>query len=148
MVLRLVESDLHNLIVSTVKKILKEGYENNEILSRIVERLSIADVPSKVGENYVDVPLDDNGDIIACIDYELQDDRYLMKGMESDGYNYPDDPDEVYGDYKVFVTSIVIDDNGEETEIEDNGMVANALKNLVDPSTDDLEYYEDDDYSL
>lgn len=146
MVLKLVESDLQRLISSAVKKILKEGNENNEILSKIVERLSEADIPSNSGENYVDVPLDDNGDVIACIDYELQDDRYLVRGMSGDGYLTPDDPDEIEGDYQVYVTSIIIDNNGEETQIEDNGMVANALKNLVTPDDDNLEYYEDDDY--
>ena len=67
--------------------------------------------------------------------------------MQSNDYDVPDDPDEIEGDYQVFITSIVIDENGEQTPIEDNGMVANALKSLINPDMDDLEYYEDDDHS-
>lgn len=147
MVLRLIESDLHRLISSTVQKILKENADNNGLLSMIVERLSSTEIPSNKGENYVDVPLDDEGNIIACIDYEIEDNRYLVRGMQSNDYDVPDDPDEVEGDYQVFITSIVIDENGEQKPIEDNGMVANALKSLINPDMDDLEYYEDDDHS-
>jgi len=142
MVLRLLESDLYGLISSTVKKIIKEGIENNELLSRIVERLSTVEVPSEKGENYVDVPLDDEGNVIACIDYEIEDGRYLIRGRRDFEVN---DPDTMEGDYKIFITSIVLDDNGNQTQIEDNGMVANALKSLVNPDDSDLEYYQDDD---
>lgn len=124
MILRLIESDLHKLISSTVKKILKENSENNVILSKIVEGLSISGIPSKIGVNQVDIPLDYNGNVIACIDYEIE---------------------EKQGDYNVFIMSIVIDDDGKEFEIEDNGMVTNALKNLIEPWTEDVGYYEEDD---
>lgn len=147
MIIRLVESDLHRLISSAVKRILRESGEKNGILSRIIERLSSAEISSNIGENYVDIPLDDNGNVVACIDYEIEDNRYLVKGMQGDGYLQPDDPDSIEGDYQVYVSNITLDDNGKEMQIEDNGMVADALKSLIDPGIDNLEYYDDDDHS-
>ena len=147
MKIRLTESDLHRIISSTVKRIIKEGQEDNELLSKIVEGLSAAEVTSNIGENYVDVPLDNEGNLIASVYYEIEDGRYLEKGMQGDGYLTPDDPDEINGNYQVYVTRIVLDENGDATEIEDNGMVTNALKSLVDPDDSGLNYYEDDDHS-
>jgi len=147
MKIRLTESDLHRIISSTVKRIIKEGQENNELLSKIVEGLSNAQVTSNIGENYVDVPLDEQGNIIASVYYEIEEGRTLTMGMEGDGYLTPDDPDEINGDYKVFVTRIVLDENGDAVEIEDNGMVTNALKSLVNPGIDGLEYEDDSEWN-
>jgi hypothetical protein len=103
-------------------------------------------VTSNIGENYVDVPLDGQGNLIASVYYEIEDGRYLTKGMQGDGYLTPDDPDTIEGDYQVFVTKIILDENGDATYIEDNGMVANALKSLVKPDVDGLEYYDDSEW--
>ena len=146
MIIRLTESDIHRIISSTVRRIIKEGQENAELLSKIVEGLSNAQVTSNIGENYVDVPLDSQGNLIASVYYEIEDGRYLTKGMQGDGYLTPDDPDEIDGDYQVFVTKIILDENGDATYIEDNGMVAKALKSLVDPDTSDLEYYDGNEW--
>jgi len=146
MKIRLTESDIHRIISSTVRRIIKEGQENAELLSKIVEGLSNAQVTSNIGENYVDVPLDSQGNLIASVYYEIEDNRYLIKGMPGDGYLTDDDPDEIDGDYKVFVTKIILDENGDATYIEDNGMVANALKSLVKPDVDGLEYYDDSEW--
>ena len=138
MKLRLTESDFHRLITSTINKVLNEGLNNYELLSKIVEKLSSEDVPSEIGDNYIDIPLDDNGSIIACIDYEIVDSRYLVRGE-------PSDPTLVDGNYKVNVVSIVIDNNGEQVQIDDNGMVENALNDLVSPSIEGLQYDDEED---
>ena len=141
MVLRLTESDLRKLIYSTVGKILKEGVENNEILSRIIEGLSSADISSNIGNNEVEVPLDEMGSQIAFISYEIQEGRYLTPGMPGVDNDVPDDYPNVEGDFEVYVTEIVIyDENNNPTQIEDNGMVAKALKSLVTPEETNLDY--------
>lgn len=140
MKIRLTESDLKNLISSTVKRILKEEVNDSSILSRIVERLTNIDVPASGGENSVEVPLDDEGNVIAFIDYEIKDNRYLNQ-VEA-----PDGPlDNVEGDFELYITNMVIyDENDNETPIEDNGMVTNALKELVNLDDSDLDYLTPD----
>jgi hypothetical protein len=145
MKLRLTESDLRSIISSTVGKILKEGAENNEILSKIIERLSSSEVTSDMGENEVEVPLDETGNQIAFVTYEIEEGRYLTPGMPGADRDVPDDYPNVEGDFAVYVTNIVIyDENNNPTQIEDNGMVAKALKSLVTPEERNLNYYEDD----
>ena len=141
MILRLTESDLRGLISSAVSKILKEDIDNNALLGNIVEKLSDMDINAKEGSNDIEVPLDDNADKIAFITFEVEDGRYI-----SPGRNVPDYPDEVEGDYNVYVTEIVLyDDYDNEIQIQDNGMVASALKSLVNVDTDNLEYWDGND---
>ena len=147
MVLRLVESDLHRLISSTVEKILKENAENNGILSiicqKITELQNEIDWTGKEGD--LEIPLDDEGNNIAFIQYEVEDNRYLVPGQRSFDMDVPDDPDYTEGDYDVFINDIVIyDSENNEHSIEDNGMVTNLLKSLVTPDESGLEYYNDD----
>ena len=145
MKLRLTESDLRKIISTTVGKILKEGAENNEILSRIIERLSNVDVSSNIGSNDIEVPLDEIGNQIAFITYEIEEGRYLTPGMPGADRDVEDDYPNVEGDFEVYVTEIVIyDENNNPTQVEDNGMVAKALKSLVTPEETNLDYYEDD----
>jgi hypothetical protein len=143
MKIRLTESDLKNIIYSTVEKILKEEIDNNSILSRIVDRLSNMDVSASNGSNSVEVPLDDEGNVIAFIDYEINDKRYL-NNVEA-----PDGPlNDIEGDFELYITDMVIyDENDNETPIEDNGMVTNALKELVNLDDSDLDYAIEDDQS-
>lgn len=145
MILRLTESDLRELISSTVSKILREDIDNNALLGNIVEKLSAMDIDAKEGSNDIEVPLDDNADNIAFITFEVEDRRYM-----SPGRNVPDYPDEVEGDYDVYVTEIVLyDEFNNEIQIQDNGMVASALKSLVNVGIDNLDYWDgnDDDQS-
>jgi hypothetical protein len=142
--LRLTESDLHRIIASAVGKILTES-NDNELLSAIVGKLSNIDIGAKPGKNEIQVPLDDNGDLIAFIDFVVEDNRYLEHGMRSQSMDVPDDPDSIEGDYNVMVSSIVIyDDNNEETEFADNGMVADALRDLINLDNEGLDYLDDD----
>lgn len=136
MKLRLTESDLKNLISSTVKRILKEEVNDSSILSRIVERLSNMNVSANNGSNDLEVPLDDEGNVIAFIDYEIKDNRYLNQVEAPDGLL-----DDIEGDFELYITSMVIyDENDNETPIEDNGMVTNALKELVTLDNSELDY--------
>ena len=142
--LRLTESDLHRIIASAVGKILTES-NDNELLSAIVEKLSNVNIDAKPGKNEIQVPLDDNGDLIAFIDFVVEDNRYLEHGMRSQSRDVPDDPDSIEGDYNVMVSSIVIyDDNNEETEFADNGMVADALRDLINLDNEGLDYLDND----
>lgn len=141
MKLRLTESDLKKIIYSTVNKILKEDVENNELLSRIVERLSNIDISANRGENDVEVPLDEEGNVIAFIKFNVDDYRYLTPGMKGADRDVPDDPNNVEGDYNVNILEIVIyDENDQEYQIEDNGMVSDALKDIINLDETGLDF--------
>lgn len=135
---RLTESDLKSIISESVKYILNEQADNNKILSAIVDALTkLGRVPASNGKNDVEVALDDEDNIIAHIDFIVNDDRSIVPGMKGDWGRYiPDDPDEIEGDINVEIANISIVDYGKGVynldEVPDNGMVRDALKSLVD----------------
>ena len=117
MVLRLIESDLHRLIFSTVKKVLKENQENNEILSNIVQSLNDEITPDDGTEGTHDkqISLDD---LEIILSYEVEDGNVYIYSIE------------VYGE------------EGKLGDIEDNGMVANAIISLT--GCDQYPFIKDD----
>ena len=142
MKLKLTESDLHGIIASAVKYALREGIEGSELLSQIVERLSILNVNAKPGENELEVPMDAEGNTFAYIIYYVKDDRYMEHSVST--YTEP----EMGGEYDVTVSEIYLyDEEGEETQIQDNGMIANALKNLITVDNNEIGYETQDDQS-
>lgn len=147
-IIRLTESDLHRIIKSSVSRILKEEADT-QLLSQIVQGImqlrSIDASPSR--ENDVDEIQLQNGNLVF-ISFNVNDRRYLVQGMRSGSYDVPDDPDEIEGDYDIDITSIEIySEDGEKiADIEDNGMVADAIKSIADVDNSELEYYEDDFY--
>lgn len=142
MKLKLTESDLHGIIASAVKYALREGIEGSELLSQIVERLSTLNVNAKPGENELEVPMDAEGNTFAYIIYYVKDDRYMEHSVST--YTEP----EMGGEYDVTVSEIYLyDEEGEETQIQDNGMIANALKNLITVDNNEIGYETQDDQS-
>ena len=143
MKLKLTESDLQKVVSSAVDKILREEIENNELISKICQR--ITELQSEIDwskhQGDLDIPLDDEGDMVAFINYEVEDNRMLVPGQRSFDRDVPDDPDNIEGDYKVFVNEILIyTDEENNFTIEDNGMITKLLQSLVDPDSSDLEY--------
>ena len=106
MVLRLTESDLHRLISSTVNKILKENQENNEILSNIVQTLNDEITPDDgaEGPHEKQISLED---LEIILSYEVEEGNVFVSSIE------------VYGE------------EGKLGDVEDNGMVANAITSLT-----------------
>ena len=135
---RLTESDLKRIISESVKYILNEQADNNEILSAIVDALTKRGrISANNGENDVEVVIDHDENIVAHIDFIVNDERSVIPGMKGDWGRYiPDDPDEVEGECNVEVINISIVDYGTGAynidNVPDNGMVQNALNSLVD----------------
>jgi len=137
MKLKLTESDLHNMISRAVLYTLREGIENSEILSQIVQCLSKLSINAVPGENDLEVPMDENGNMFAYIVYNVNDNRYIEHMTST--YTEP----EMGGEYHVSVNEIYIyDEDGVESQINDNGMVANALNNLINVDGSDVGYQE------
>ena len=151
-ILRLTESDVSRLIKESAYKILNEMMEgqDNEILSQVVNAIhGTNDLTMKPNtEETLELFLNDTGDLIAYVIAYADDNRSIEYGDEGDGYSIPPAPDEILGDYKIHVINIeVYEDGSLLTELEDNGMVADALMDAVYVETDDLpSTYEKYDY--
>lgn len=149
-IIRLTESDLHNLVQRSVARVLREQQDNNLLLQSIAQ--SIAQqrkLDVMVGENDADFELG-NGRF-AHITFEVDSDPYMQKGMRSSSYDVPDDPDEIIDRPTVMIGSIEYCNNdGQCIPIHDNGIVQKALESIMSidynmdsiPSEDDYYYDE------
>lgn len=149
-IIRLTESDLHNIIQRSVERVLREQGDTlllQDIAQCIAQRGVIEVNP---GENDLEVELQDGR--LAYIKYNVLCSPYLRQGMKSYDYDMPDDPDEIIDDWDVEIIDICLydyDDN--EVTINDNGIVKKSLKCVlqIDYSGYDVpseeEYFFDDD---
>ena len=153
-ILRLTESDVSRLIKEAAYKILNEMMEgqDNEILSQVVNAIhgtnNLTMNPNT--EETLELYLSDTEDLIAYVIAYADDNRSIAYGDEGDGYTTPPAPDEILGDYEIHVIKIELYKDGDLiAELEDNGMVADALMDAVNveedglPSVDDKYDYED-----
>ena len=149
-IIRLTESDLHNLIQRSVERILREQGGDDLLLQSIAQGLVQQQLSASPGENEAEVELD--GDTFAYVKYNVLCNPYLKQGMRSSSYDVPDDPDEIIDDWDVEIIDICLydyDDN--EVTINDNGIVRESLKRVLQidysnydvPSEEDYFYYED-----
>lgn len=157
-IIRLTESELHGIIMNTVKKVLRESNEGQQFIQAIADGINTQWNPMYLtpGGNEIDIDLGEN--TTAWIEFELVCSPYLRSGMKSNDYDVPDDPDEIVDEPKVEITNIVIyfDNDGSEQQITDNGVIQSTIQNKVDngsieieydwgrvPSEEDYFYYED-----
>jgi len=149
-IIRLTESDLHNLVQRSVERILREQDDTfllQDIAQYIVQR---GEIDVNPGENDLEVELQDGR--LVYIKYNVLCNPYLHQGMKSSDYDVPDDPDEIIDDWDVEIIDICLfdyDDN--EVTINDNGIVRESLKRVLQidysnydvPSEKEFFYYED-----
>lgn len=129
-IIRLTESDLHNLIQRSVERVLREQGDTlllQDIAQFIVQKGEIIANP---GENDLEVELQDGR--LAYIKYNVLCSPYLRQGMKSYDYDVPDDPDEIIDDWDVEIKDMWLcdyDDN--EVTLDDNGIVRESLKRVL-----------------
>jgi len=130
-IIRLTESELHNLVQRSVQRILREQDESfllQSIAQAIAQQGSIG---AKLGECDAEIPL--QGGKYAYITYEVDSDPYMQRGMRSNDYDVPDDSDEIIDSPTVEIGSIeVCNEEGQCMPIRDNGIVRQALENAID----------------
>jgi len=140
-VIRMCESELHELVGNAARKVIKEMDETaliSEIAKKILEK---GNVDAKEGENDIEVMLD-NGTPVY-INYEIIDHTVIRRDRWSENPN-----DEIVNDdYELYVYDI---DVNEELHSDIDDMVKNALLKVVSVEhttfEDDLDdYYELDD---
>ena len=130
-IIRLTESELHNLVQRTVQRVLREQDESlllQTIAQAIVQKRSIG---ATIGECDADIDL--QGGKYAHITYEVESDPYMEQGMRSSSRDVPDDSDEIIDNPTVEIGSIEVCDNeGNCIPIRDNGIVKQALENTIE----------------
>ena len=139
------ESDLHNIIQRSVVKLLREQDEAlllQSIAQSLVQRRSL---DALLGENDAEIAL--QGGNYAYITYEVLGDPYMRKGMRSNDYDVPDDPDEIIDNPTVEVGSIeYCNEDGECIQIHDNGIVKKALERVININYDIYDIPSEEDY--
>ena len=148
-IIRLTESDLHNLIQRSVERILREQGGDDLLLQSIAQGLVQQQLSASPGENEAEVELD--GDTFAYVKYNVLCNPYLKQGMRSSSYDVPDDPDEIIDEPKVEIIEIDYCQDGDCNPIQDNGIIKKALENNIEvdysdydvPSEKEFFYYED-----
>ena len=148
-IIRLTESDLHNLIQRSVERILREQGGDDLLLQSIAQGLVQKQLSASPGENEVEVELD--GDTFAYVKYNVLCNPYMKQGMRSSSYDVPDDPDEIIDEPEIEVIEVEYCQDGDCTPIQDNGIIKKALENNIEvdyndydvPSEEDFFYYED-----
>ena len=144
-IIRLTESDLHNLVQRSVLRILREQ-DNNLLLQSIAQGLVQQQLTASQGENEVEVQL--QGDAIAQINFVVESDPYMRQGMRSNSYDVPDDEDEIIDKPTVEVGSIEFCDGEGEgcIQIHDNGIVKKALESVINVDYTDFDIPSEQDY--
>lgn len=127
--IRLTESDLHNLVQRSVLRVLREQDENF-LLQSIAQSLVQQRLVANQGENEIEVQL--QGDTIAQIAFVVESSPYMRQGMKSSSYDVPDDPDEVVDNPTIEVVEVVVCKDGDCLPIQDNGIIQQTLQKNVE----------------
>ena len=150
-IIRLTESDLRGIVQRSVLRVLQEQNDFGLLLQSIAQSIVQKDeIDVNPGENDLELELQDGR--LVYIKYNVLCNPYLRQGMKSSDYDVPDDPDEIIDDWDVEIIDICLydyDDN--EVTINDNGIVRESLKRVLQidysnydvPSEEDYYYYED-----
>jgi hypothetical protein len=97
------------------------------------------------GENDLEVELQDGR--LAYITYNVECDPYMRQGMRSSSYDVPDDPDEIIDDWDVEIIDICLYDyDNNEVTINDNGIVRESLKRVLQIDYSNYDVPSEDDY--
>lgn len=142
-IIRLTESDLHNIVRNSVLRVLREQ-DDTMLLQIIAQALADQRQEAKPGDNEARVELE--GDNFAYIDYNVLCDPYMRQGMKSQSYDVPDDADEIIDDVEIEVTEVGYCQDGECRIIEDNGIIKKALENAVEIDYDGQDIPSEEDY--
>lgn len=149
----LTEEDITNLITEAVDSVINEE-DNNAILMGIAEQITaLGEIHCNLGENelYDQIQI---GEYSVNINYTVESESYWTGvGDPGDYIHEPQQPDFNEGETRVTVNDIQVDneESDDVIDIEDNGIIANALKSVIVFDETDLpdrsfEYDEPDEY--
>ena len=146
-IIRLTESDLHNLVQRSVARVLREEQDKNLLLQLLAQSIIQQGKQEVIpGENDAEFQLQGNG--YAYVTFEVQCDPYMQRGMKSSSYDVPDDPDEIIDNPTIEIESIDFYNNDGEFQILDNGIVKKALEKVINVNYDINIIPSEDDYNF
>lgn len=126
---RLTYSDLSRIITESVRRVMLES-NDALLLQQVAQQIASSGyLTATVGTNETEVSIP-GGD--CYIDFTVHSNARVRRGMRSSSIDVPDDPDEVIDDFTVSVDGIDFCSGGDCRNIQDNGLVARALENVVD----------------
>ena len=133
------ENEVRDIITEAVEQTISDE-QNNQILMGIAEAITnLGTVPCYIGENelYNQIHI---GEYNVDIDYTVESDSYYSGGDDGDYYNAPQPSDFNEGEVRVTVSAIYVNsDEGDDLmDIEDTGIIANALASVIE--INDTEY--------
>lgn len=144
--IRLTENEIGQLIERVVERTINES-QNDTILLGIAEAITnLGEIRCHMGDNelYGQIKF---GEYDVDIDFNVDSSSYYYGGDDGDYYNEPTPKEFEQGNTDVNVTKIWV--NTEEAddvmEIEDTGIVANALKSVIYIDEDSYPYMSDED---
>ena len=136
----LTEEEITALITEAVDNTITDN-ENNSILMGIAEKITdLGEIKATIGENEL-YGVINIGEYQVDINYTVETDSYWGgAGDPGDYYHEPSEPELVEGEMRVFVNEIWVntDENDDVIDVEDNGIIANALKSVI--VLDELDY--------
>ena len=135
LVYRMTESEFKRLVNESVKQTLRE-YDNSFMLQVVAQAIiGNGSVNVKAGENEKEFDLG-NGKM-AFIKFNVDSSPYYNKGRRSSSYDVEDDPDTLVDTPTVEIYEIeVVDDDESSCFLEDNGIIAKALNDVIEVDYD------------
>jgi len=144
--IRLTESEIGQLIERVVERTINES-QNDTILLGIAEAITnLGEIKCHIGDNelYGQIKF---GEYDVDIDYNVDSSSYYYGGDDGDYYNAPTPKEIEQGNTDVNVTKIWVntEDADDVMELEDTGIVANALKSVIYIDDESYPYMSDED---
>ena len=144
--IRLTENEIGQLIERVVERTINES-QNDTILLGIAEAITnLGEIRCHMGDNelYGQIKF---GEYDVDIDFNVDSSSYYYGGDDGDYYNEPTPKEFEQGNTDVNVTKIWVntEDADDVMEIEDTGIVANALKSVIYIDEDSYPYMSDED---
>jgi hypothetical protein len=145
-IIRLTESDLRGIVQRSVLRVLQEQNDFGLLLQSIAQSIvQKNEIDVNPGENDLDLELQDGR--LVYIKYNVLCNPYLRQGMKSSDYDVPDDPDEIIDDWDVEIIDICLYDyDNNEVTINDNGIVRESLKRVLQIDYSNYDVPSEDDY--
>ena len=125
------EEDVIDMLKEAIDQVIEDN-DNDDILLGIAEKITdMGEINCNIGENEInDIQI---GDYNVSVDFTVESDSYWTGvGDPGDNYNEPE-ADFNEGETRVLVTKIWIntDEEDDVIDIEDTGVVANAIKSIA-----------------
>ncbi len=149
-IIRLTESELHGVVEKSVKKyintMIQEQHDMSLLLQAVAQGIAEKnEVQANAdAKNTEEVEL--GGDKFAAIEFYATSNAYMRNDDRRSSYDIPNDTNLVEDPQIEIISITYYDGNGEGFEIQDNGIVKQALEGVVNVRYDNTDIPSEEDY--